>query len=196
MNRKGNMYDLAMGPLENGTFHKIRRRLIEKAKGRVLEIGSGTGVNFLYYRNVEEVVAIDPNEKSVEISRNKIRRANVPIEVFPYSAEQLPFPNDYFDSVVATLVFCTIPDPEKALAEIKRVVKPGAPILFFEHVKMEQPFFALVQDMLNPLWKRVANGCHINRDTEKLIRKSGFHVQEVSSNYKGLFVAIECANMK
>jgi ubiquinone/menaquinone biosynthesis C-methylase UbiE len=149
-------YDKAMAPLEQTRFKKIRTSLVGKASGRVLEIGSGTGVNFPYYRIAEQVEAIEPNSLMAKQAANRIRAAKVPINVHLATAENLPFSNDAFDTVVATLVFCTIPDPGKALQEIRRVSRPGAKFLLFEHVRMEQELLGKTQDLLTPVWKNYA----------------------------------------
>ncbi len=190
------LYDLAMKPFEKRKFRKIREALLQKATGRVLEIGAGTGVNFPLYQHVEKVDAIEPNPDMIQQANEKKTSSSVPICIHQQSAENLDFPDNTFDSVVATLVFCSIPDPEKALLEIKRVSKPNATVLFFEHVKMEQRGLALAQDILNPTWKRLFGGCHLNRDTLQIIQDSGLQIKNVTSHYKGLFLAIESENEK
>jgi ubiquinone/menaquinone biosynthesis C-methylase UbiE len=188
------IYDLAMKPLEGKRFKQIRRNLLHKAHGRVLEIGSGSGINFPLYKNVEQVDAIEPDSFMIEKSFERKERASVTIHSHLEKAENLPFPDDTFDSVVATLVFCTIPDPLKALKEIKRVSKPKATMLFFEHVKMEQPFMAKTQELLTPVWKKICDGCHLNRDTLSIIKRAGFQVDDVKFYYKGLFIVVVCTN--
>lgn len=164
------------------------------ACGRVLEIGAGTGINFPLYKKAERVDAIEPNQAMIEKSLSRKNVASVPILIHQQSAEELEFTDNTFDSAVATLVFCTIPNPEQALAEIKRVCKPQAKILFFEHVKMEQPALAFAQEALNPLWVRICDGCHLNRDTLQAIRDSGMKITNVTPFYKGLFLVVECEN--
>lgn len=188
------IYDLAMKPLEKGKFRKIRTELIHKASGRVLEIGAGTGINFPLYQNVEHVDAIEPNPTMVEKSKARRKRATVSIQLHGQTAEELDFDDDTFDTVIATLVFCTIPDPMKALKEIQRVCKPGGTVLFFEHVKMKQPFMGQLQELLNPFWKKICDGCHLNRDTLGLVKASEFQVTKVTPYYKELFLTIECVN--
>jgi ubiquinone/menaquinone biosynthesis C-methylase UbiE len=185
-----------MQPLEKRKFQQIRKEILSHATGRILEIGAGTGINFPLYKNAEHVDAIEPNPGMIEQSYTRKAAAAVPIQVHQQSAESLNFPDDTFDTVVATLVFCTIPDPEKALQEIKRVSKPHAKILFFEHVKMKHPILAFAQEALNPLWKRVCDGCHLNRDTLYTIQESGLLVTNVTSYYKGLFLVVGSENNK
>lgn len=189
-------YDFVMSPLEKLKFKNIRKELLRGLKGRVLEVGSGTGINFPLYEKgyVEQVHAIEPDKMMIEKSEERMKKARVPIQLHIESAENLSFPDQSFDSVVATLVFCTIPDPAKAMQEVRRVSKPGAPVLFFEHVRMEQPFMGKMQDLLNPAWKRFADGCQLNRDTLSLVKEAGFEIKNVKSYYKGLFLVIECVN--
>ena len=188
------MYDIAMKPLEATRFKKVRSDLIRNAEGKVLEIGSGTGINFPYYKKAEHVVAIEPNPRMSRLAVKRGRNAHVPITLYEANAEKLPFADDAFDTVIATLVFCTIPNPLVALKEIQRVSKPGAEILFFEHVRMEQPALAKAQDLLSPFWEKIGDGCQLNRDTLSLISSSGIHVESVESLYSGLFLSIKCKN--
>lgn len=189
-------YDKAMKSLEEKKFGAIRRGLLEKASGRVLEIGSGTGVNFPFYRNAVNVDAVEPDGHMLKRSQNRLALAKVPIVIHQQSAERLDFPDDTFDSVTATLVLCTIPNHRKALEEIKRVSKPGARLLFFEHIKMPQRSLAKMQDFLNPVWKTVCAGCHLNRETLLDIKDAGIRIDRVDTFYRGLFVAAECTNSK
>ncbi len=188
------LYDVAMKPLEKSRFEKIRSNLVEKARGDVLEIGFGTGANFRYYTNVERVEAIEPNPQMSIQAAKRIKQARAAIYTYQAKAEQLPFEEDRFDSIVATLVFCTIPDPERALQEIRRTSKPGARVLLFEHVKMDQNLLAKTQQALTPVWKKMCDGCHLDRDTLKLVEQSGLEVQHITSYYGGLFLTIECQN--
>lgn len=188
------LYDLAMKPLEKTRFKKVRSDLIRNATGKVLEIGSGTGINFPYYEQAESVAAIEPNPQMSRLAVRRGRSAHVPITLYEASAEELPFEDNTFDTVIATLVFCTIPNPAAALKEIQRVSKNDAKILFFEHVRMEQPALANLQHLLNPLWEKIADGCQLDRDTLSLISRSGIHINSVQTLYSGLFLSINCKN--
>jgi ubiquinone/menaquinone biosynthesis C-methylase UbiE len=190
------VYDTAMGPLERGGFKDIRKNLIGKARGDVLEIGSGTGINFPLYRNVEKVTAIEPNAKMRRQSVLRAQAARVPIEIFAASAEELPFAEHRFDTVVCTLVLCTIPDFIKALAEIRRICKPGGIVLFMEHVRLDHPVLGRLQDVLTPAWTHLCDGCHLNRELYGWIKQAGFEIVSMEQRYKRLLLVIEAINRK
>jgi ubiquinone/menaquinone biosynthesis C-methylase UbiE len=190
------VYDLLMKPLEITRFRGIREKLISHAEGRVLEIGSGTGVNFPLYKCATQVDAIEPNTYMRNKSLERMKLTKIPIQTYLVKAESLPFPDNTFDTVVGTLVFCTIPDPLKALNEVRRVCKPNGKLLLFEHVRVEQPILAKTQDKLTPYWKKLCDGCHLNRNTLDLVEKADFTIQKVNPVYKGLFLSIECSNSK
>lgn len=184
-------YDFFMAPLEQRKFKGIRKELLNNARGKVLEIGSGTGINFPYYVAAESVTAIEPSEYMIEQSHSKKKLSSVPLEVVNANAGQLPFEDDTFDTIVATLVLCTIPDVDKALKEIKRVCKPEGTILVFEHVKMDDRFLAALQGLLTPFWKRICDGCCLNRDTITCLKMNGFSFIKMRKYYKGLFIVAE-----
>ncbi|MFC4560080.1 class I SAM-dependent methyltransferase [Virgibacillus kekensis] len=188
------IYDTAMKPLEKNKFNLIRKSLVEQAYGRVLEVGSGTGINFPYYKNVTRLDAIEPNPRMQEKAIPRVDDASIPIQTYTAGAEKLPFDDNTFDSVVATLVFCTIPDPVAALREIRRVAKPGARMLFFEHVKMDQPALAKAQSFMTPVWKQVCDGCHLDRDTLGLLQDSSLEILKINRYYRGLFLSIVVNN--
>jgi ubiquinone/menaquinone biosynthesis C-methylase UbiE len=171
-------YDFFMGPLERKKFKRVRQDLLKSATGKVLEIGSGTGVNFPLYRNAEHVIAIEPSQYMIDQSLSKLKLAAVPIEMVKTSAERLPFEDHTFDTVVATLVFCTIPNAEEAIDEIKRVCKPNGKILLFEHVKMENTVLSTMQEGLTPLWKKICDGCCLNRETLKAFTSRGLKLTQ------------------
>ncbi|EKN67619.1 type 11 methyltransferase [Neobacillus bataviensis LMG 21833] len=190
-------YDFFMNPLEKRKFKQIRKELLSNATGCVLELGSGTGVNFPFYNNeVEKVTAVEPSKHMIEQSTPKLKQSIVPIEIVQAGAEELPFAANTFDTVVATLVFCTIPNPGKALLELKRVCKPEGKILLFEHVKMENHFLGALQEMLTPAWKKICDGCCLNRKTIELLKLHNITITSVQKYYRDLFVYIESVNKK
>jgi ubiquinone/menaquinone biosynthesis C-methylase UbiE len=158
-------------------FRRQIAALIAQAQGRVLEIGAGTGANLGYYSPaVEEIVGIEPVEAMLEKARRMADSAShgIPVRLTTGDARDLPFADAEFDTVVACLVFCTIPQPEKAAQEAFRVLKPGGKLVFFEHVASPHRTTRAVQNRLNPLWRKVACGCEINRDTRRLFEQAGF----------------------
>ncbi|MEH7113925.1 class I SAM-dependent methyltransferase [Neobacillus niacini] len=189
-------YDFFMGPLERRKFKRVRQDLLETATGKVLELGSGTGVNFPLYRNVDHVIAIEPSQHMIDQSLSKLKLAVVPIKMVKASAERLPFEDHTFDTIVATLVFCTIPNVEEAIKELKRVCKPNGKILLFEHVKMENTVLSRMQEGLTPLWKKICDGCCLNRDTLEAFTSQGLKIESVEKFYQDLFIVAELRNRK
>jgi Methylase involved in ubiquinone/menaquinone biosynthesis len=185
------LYDMVMAPLERGGFQAIRKKLLRRARGKVVEIGAGTGVNFPYYTEAEHVIALDPAPAMVARSLPRTAHVAVPIEVIVANAEALPFPDHTFDTVVGTLVLCTISDPRQALCEMRRICQPAGTALFFEHVRVHHPLIGWLQDWLTPLWKHMAGGCHLNRDMLALLTQAGFDMTCIVPYYKGLFLVIE-----
>jgi SAM-dependent methyltransferase len=141
--------------------------------GRVLEIGAGTGLNLEYYGDaVTDLVLTEPEEPMARRLRQRVQRG----EVVEAPAERLPFPDDAFDTVVSTLVLCTVPDQPGALAEVRRVLKPGGRMLFLEHVRASDPDLAKWQDRLMRPWRVIGYGCHCNRDTAAEMTRAGFRL--------------------
>lgn len=184
-------YDSLMAPLERRKLRDLRRLLAGSAEGRVLEIGSGTGANFPYYRVAEEVVAMEPDPLMRAQSLERAAAADVPVRVVGGMAEELPYADGEFDTVVCTLVLCTVEEPVQVLRELRRVCRPGGRLLFIEHVRLERPVLGWLQDWLTPLWKRVCGGCRLNRRTADLIREAGIEIASIEPIYNGLFLIIE-----
>lgn len=179
-----------MKPLETKRFINIRTELITKAKGEVLEIGCGTGINFSFYKDVS-VTAIEPNSLLRKTSLERASAAKAPIHVIEGNAEQLPFADHSFDTVVGTLVLCTIPNPVEAIREFSRVCKPTGTILLFEHVRHENRLLGKLQDLLTPIWKRACDGCHLNRDTIHLLRQEDIEIIETNKHLGNIFITVE-----
>lgn len=166
--------------LESPLERKIREEIVGGAKGRVLEIGCGVGANFrLYNDGAEEVIATEPDPYMLKRARRHLSEAARPIDLRQASAENLPFPDNSFDTVVSTLNMCTIPEPEKALTEFKRVLKPDGQYRFFDHVRYGNAFGAFWQDLITPLWRWWGAGCHPNRDIASLIAAAGFQFEHL-----------------
>jgi len=186
-------YDFFMDPIEKKFLKKLRKKLLSKAQGKILEIGSGTGINFELYEN-HDVVAIEPNEKLRAESLKKI--GNKKIKVVSGDAENLEFKENEFDTVVVMLVLCTIPDYKRSLLEIRRVCKLGGKILVLEHVKHKNKILGVIQDILTPLWKKIAMGCHLNRMTIDIIEDIGFEITKKEYHIGNNFVILEIINKK
>ncbi len=163
---------------ERAGMAAIRRDLLAGATGRVLEIGAGTGLNFRHYPSaVTEVVATEPDPHMLRRARSGAGDAQGPVEVVQAAAESLPFDDDGFDTAVATLVLCNVQDPPAALGELRRVLRPGGRLLFFEHVRSERPAHARWQDRLERPWGWVAGGCHPNRDSVAALERAGYRLE-------------------
>lgn len=156
-----------------------RRRVLDGLYGRVVEIGAGDGANFaLYPASVEEVIAVEPERNLRAHAKRAATQAPVPIEVVCAFADDLPLEDESVDAVVASLVLCTVPDQAVALAELRRVLRPGGELRFYEHVHAErQPLRGMLEIAERTIWPRIAGGCHPTRDTEAAIQAAGFHIE-------------------
>ncbi len=171
-------YDTFQARMEREFFGKIRRDMLAGASGRVVEIGAGTGANLAHYpRTIDELVCTEPEEPMARRLREKAAGSGLPVRVVGAPAEELPFEDDSFDTAVAALVLCTVTDPDRAVAEIARVLKPGGRFIFMEHVRSTDPGTARWQDRLHPLWVRFGHGCHCNRPTLDTIEASPLAVE-------------------
>ena len=158
-------------------LHKPRDRTLASAQGRILEIGFGTGMNLTHYPStVRRIEAIDPDLDLDRLSQPRISRASIEVDFHHLDAEHLPFEDARFDTVVSTFTLCSIPDVVHALGEVRRVLKPGGQFLFLEHGRSPDPSVARWQDRLNPAWKPLAGGCHLNRPMRELIADSGLAI--------------------
>jgi ubiquinone/menaquinone biosynthesis C-methylase UbiE len=154
-----------------------RRRLLTGLTGRVLEVGAGNGRNFPHYpATVTEVLAIEPEPYLRRLALAAARQAPVPIRVVDGTAEALPIHDHAVDAVVASLVLCTVADPDQALAEVGRVLRPGGRLRFYEHVRADDPRLARWQDRLERPWGWLVGGCHPNRDTVAAITAAGLRL--------------------
>jgi ubiquinone/menaquinone biosynthesis C-methylase UbiE len=161
-------------------FGAQRRDLLAEARGRVLEIGAGTGANLRYYpEGVEELVLLEPSEPFARRIQNKLDDGGRQATIVSGRAESLPFEDASFDTVVVTFVLCTVKDQTRALAEARRVLKPNGVLLFAEHVRAEDQRLARWQDRLNRPWGRVADGCNCNRETVAALEASPFEVDRL-----------------
>lgn len=173
-------YDFFFARAERGGLRELRRRTLAEATGATLEIGAGTGLNHdLYPAAVSELTLTEPFEPMARQLREKAAALTVPTTVVEAPAEALPFAAASFDTVALTLVLCTVPEPDRALAEIARVLKPGGRFLFLEHVRADTPGLARWQDRLSTPWRVFGHGCNCNRDTLAAIERSPLTVEHV-----------------
>ena len=174
------LYDPMAASAERGWMGERRRRLLAGAHGAVLEIGGGTGANLPHYRDVDRVIVTEPDSFMRKRLGQRLADARVPVKVSDAEAEALPFRDGSFDTVVSTLVLCTVPDQEAALDEVRRVLRPGGRLLFIEHVRAEGST-ARWQDRLERPWGWLFAGCHPNRETVATIEKAGFEMEGFES---------------
>ena len=154
-----------------------RDELLAGLTGRVLEVGAGSGLCFGHYPDtVSEVVAIEPEPYLRRLAEQAAASAPVPVSVIGSRAERLAFDDGAFDAVVASLVLCSVPDQQTALAETHRVLRPGGQLRFYEHVRSGDPAKARLQDRVEWIWPHLLGGCHANRDTPTAITAAGFRI--------------------
>jgi len=173
-------YDVFMKGAEDATFRPHREQLLSRVRGRVIEIGGGTGANLPFYGpQVEELVITEPEEPMARRLERKLGDHSLPARVVRAPAEALPVEDGRFDFAVSTLVLCTVEDPARALGEVRRVLKPDGELVFIEHVRSDDPKRARWQDRLQPLQYRFGHGCHCNRPTLENVKAAGFQVGEL-----------------
>ncbi len=176
------VYDRLTAATEEACFQGWRADLLAGVEGEVLEIGAGTGNNLAHYGpGVTRLVVTDPEQAMLDRLVPRLGRlpAGVDVAVRRAGADELPFPDDSFDVVVTTLVLCSVPDQPKALAEVRRVLRPGGRLVFLEHVAAEgRPQRLAWQRRVEPVWKRVFAGCHLTRHTAEAIVDAGFTLDE------------------
>lgn len=159
---------------------RVRPRVLASARGRVLEVGAGTGLNLhLYGDGVDEVIAIEPDPHMRRRAVPRAERATVPVLLEGHSGEALPYEAGSFDTVVLTWVLCTIPDASAAVAEVHRVLRPGGRVLFAEHTRSRHGVVHGLQRVVDPVWKHLAGGCHLTRDPITLLEDAGLAVEMV-----------------
>lgn len=174
------LYDRSLKSTEEAGLHRMREELLAAASGKTIELGAGTGINLeLYPEAVEELTLVEPDPHMAKRLRAKLAESGRQGTIAEVPAERLPFPDSTFDTVVATLVFCTTPEPLAAVAEVERVLKPGGQLLFLEHVRAEDDGLARWQDRLEKPWRFVGHGCHPNRDTLATIAATDLEIADL-----------------
>jgi len=170
--------------MRNKRLLPYRARVIGAAEGRVLEVGAGSGLNFaLYQPAADEIMALEPNPGLIAIARQKAKSAQRSIHFLEASAEDIPLANDSIDTVVTTWTLCTIPQADKALREMCRVLNPMGRLLFVEHGLAPEPKVQKWQNRLTPLWQRISGGCRLNRPILDFVSKSGFKIDRFETGY-------------
>ncbi|MCR3905431.1 MAG: class I SAM-dependent methyltransferase [Tenericutes bacterium] len=183
-------YDSFMYLFEKRFLRKARRSILTKASGSVLEIGGGTGLNLKQYHFdvIDSLVITD-----IDIDKRLIKRVQKhdsinKIKINKTSVEDLPFPNASFDTVIFTLVFCTVKDVNQGLQEIKRVLKDDGKLLFIEHIHPKKKSLRTIFNWINPVWRKISSGCNLNRDIRSSLVENGFQIGEYQYLTKQIFV--------
>jgi len=170
--------------MRNKEVTRYRSRLVPAARGVVLEMGIGSGLNLPFYgAQVERVYAVDPSAELLRLARRRARSVPFPVEFFARPGESIPIEDDSVDSVVTTFTLCTIADPFAALREMRRVLRPTGWLLFAEHGLAPDASVRRWQHRCNPLWNRIAGGCNLDRKMDELISSAGFRIAELTAEY-------------
>ena len=166
------LYDGLCAVMERTGLAPFRRWLAAGARGRTLDVGCGTGRGLRFYGPDARVIGLDPARASLARARRRIPGARL----VQASAEALPFRDGVFDTVVSSLVFCSVPDPARGFVEVKRVLRPDGQLRMLEHVRSRRRWKAAFQDRVQPIWTRLSGGCRPNRETERLVNAAGFAI--------------------
>lgn len=171
--------------MRNKEITRLRAAWIPQARGDVLEIGIGSGLNLPFYTSeVKHVYGVDPSLELLRMARERAARPPVNVEFLSQSAEDpIPLPNESVDTILMTWTLCSIPNAAKALAQMKRVLKRSGQLIFVEHGRAPDRGVAVWQDRLNPIWKRIAGGCNLNCKVDELITEAGFHIADLRKFY-------------
>ena len=190
-NRIAPLYDLMEGLIERSRYSKWRELLWSKVEGtNILEVGVGTGKNFPYYPADSEITAVDFSEKMLKRAQDKASKQKLKVHLEQMDVQNLEFKDNTFDTVVASFVFCSVPNPVYGLMEVERVCKPGGKMVLLEHVLSANRIVAWLMNLANPLVVRIM-GANINRRTVENISKSGLVVEQVTDLGAGIFKLIE-----
>ncbi|MEJ6683520.1 MAG: class I SAM-dependent methyltransferase [SAR86 cluster bacterium] len=162
---------------------RLRRELVPLATGRVLEIGVGSGLNLPFYAQQVHVTGVDPSLELQAYAREIAQEAKLAVEFLAVSAEAIPLADNIFDTAVITWSLCTIPDPDAALREVRRLLKPAGKLIFIEHGESPEANIATWQRRINPTWNKLAGGCHLNRRPDTAMLANGFKFAEMTKGY-------------
>jgi ubiquinone/menaquinone biosynthesis C-methylase UbiE len=170
--------------MRNKRLVPLRERQVAEARGRVLEIGIGSGLNLPFYRrDIEAVIGIDPSLELLTMARKHTAWLHFPVKLLHGPAEELPLEDQSVDSVVITWTLCSVAAPGRVLAEARRVLQPGGALIFVEHGQAPEAAVRRWQDRLTPVWRKLAGGCHLNRPIEGLIAQAGFEFASLETGY-------------
>lgn len=184
------LYDVIMGRAERGALGRWRESVVAQSSGRVIEIGAGSGLNFAHYAAGVWLVATDPDAAMLARAAARARDAAAAIHIVAADAEALPFRDGAFGDGVVGLAMCTIPHPHRALGELVRAIAPGGHVRLLEHVRVDASVVGGFQDLLTPLWRRIAGGCRLNQRTQEIVAHNGFVIEAVRSHLGGIVVEI------
>ncbi|MEX2525238.1 MAG: class I SAM-dependent methyltransferase [Gammaproteobacteria bacterium] len=164
---------------------KQRQKVIPQAEGRVLEVGMGSGLNLPFYNRdkVEFIWGLEPSEGMRRKAQKNLRAADIHVDWLDLPGEEIPLDDNSADTVVLVYTLCTIPDWARALEQMRRVLKPGGKLIFCEHGLAPDPSPRKWQDRLNPVWKKIAGGCHLNRQIPVLLEQGGFRIKDMEADY-------------
>ena len=162
-----------------------RQKVVPLAKGNVLDIGIGSGLNIPFYNSdkIDQVIGIDPSHELIDLAKDLANKSRVSIDLVIGSAESIPYPDNFFDTVLVTYTMCTIPNVEIANKEIWRVLKDDGRLIFCEHGLAPDKKISKWQNRIDPFWGKIAGGCHLNRDIQKLITDAGFSFESLDKMY-------------
>jgi ubiquinone/menaquinone biosynthesis C-methylase UbiE len=162
----------------------LREQLVAGARGRVLELGIGSGLNLPFYpRELDLLLGVDPSPELLRMAKRHSAWVHFPVELSEGRAEDIPLEDRAVDHVVMSWTLCSVADPPRALAEIRRVLRPGGSLLFVEHGRAPEPRVQRWQDRLTPAWRRLAGGCHLNRPIARLIEDSGLRLADLQTGH-------------
>ena len=168
-----------------GQVMKLRSQVVPRAKGRVLEVGMGSGINLEFYDpdRVEMVYGLEPSEGMRRKAQANLNRSSIKVEWLDLPGEKIPLEDDSVDTILLTFTLCTIPDWQAALEQMKRVLKAGGELLFLEHGESPDKGTCKWQHRITPGWKKLAGGCHLNRNIADLLNQGGFEIQRLENLY-------------
>lgn len=168
-----------------GQIMKLRAQVVPRCEGEVLEVGMGSGINLPFYdaSRVSLVYGLEPSPGMRRKAEANLAKSPVPVKWLDLPGEKIPLPDHSVDTVLLTFTLCTIPDTQAALAQMRRVLKPGGRLLFLEHGQSPDPGVRKWQDRITPAWKKIAGGCHLNRPISALLEEAGFTIDELNNLY-------------